>query len=102
MAERKAITPRRKRLNDPSGSRPSERSNVPKEPARPPRTRTQQTVYVTPINNSDFGNGMQRSVFVEAQQKPTEKAPMTTLDENVNRVPRQQHKTTENMGELLF
>ncbi|TGZ54330.1 Uncharacterized protein DBV15_08198 [Temnothorax longispinosus] len=70
MAERKAITPRRKRLNDPSGSRPSERSNVPKEPARPPRTRTQQTVYVTPTNNSDFGNGMQRSVFVEAQQKP--------------------------------
>lgn len=27
---------------------------------------------------------------------------MTTLDENVNRVPQQQHKTTENMGELLF
>ncbi|XP_071554531.1 atlastin isoform X1 [Temnothorax nylanderi] len=113
MAERKAITPRRKRLNDPSGSRPSERSNVPKEPARPPRTRAQQTVYVTPTNNSDFGNGMQRSVFVEEQQKPSkgqstydsrsrrpEKAPMTTLDENVNRVPRQQHKTTENMDYL--
>lgn len=31
-----------------------------------------------------------------------ETAPMTTLDENVNRVPQQQHKTTENMGELLF
>lgn len=32
-----------------------------------------------------------------------EKAPMTTLDENVNRIPREeQHKTTENMGELLF
>lgn len=25
---------------------------------------------------------------------------MTSLDENVNRVPRQQHKTAENMGEL--
>jgi atlastin len=62
--------------------------------------RTQQTVYAT-ANNADFGNNMQRSVIVEAQQKPTEKAPMTTLDENVNRVSRQQHnKTTENMDEL--
>ncbi|XP_011693714.1 PREDICTED: atlastin isoform X2 [Wasmannia auropunctata] len=98
MAERKLITPRRKRLNDPSGSRPP--SDVPKEPARPPRTRTQQTAYVTTTHNSDFGNGTQRSVFVKSQQKPTEKAPMTTLDENVNRVPRQQHKTAENMDHL--
>ncbi|XP_011170692.1 atlastin isoform X1 [Solenopsis invicta] len=101
MAERKFITPRRKRIVDPSGSRPSERSNVPKEPARPPRMRTQQTAYVTPAHNSAFGNGTQRSVLcVEAQQKPTEKAPMTTLDENVNRVPRQQHKTDDNMDHL--
>ena len=72
MAERKFITPRRKRHNDhPSGSRPSERSDVSKEPARPPRTRTQQTANVTTAHNSNFGNGTQRSVFVESQQKPS-------------------------------
>ncbi|XP_028049702.1 atlastin isoform X4 [Monomorium pharaonis] len=100
MAERK-VMPRRKRLNDPSGSRPSERSDVPKEPARPPRTRTQQTAYVTTTttHNSNFGNDIQRSVYVEAQQNPTEKAPMTTLDENVNRVP-QQDKTANNMDHI--
>lgn len=71
MAERKIVTPRRKRLIDPSGSRPSERSNVPKEPARPPRTRTQQTAFATTTHNSDFGNGTQCSVLVEEQQKPS-------------------------------
>lgn len=109
MTDRIIVKPRRKRLDDSSGSRSSERSDRPdrpdrsdrpKEPARPPRTRTQQVAYVTATNNSDFGNVTQRSTFAETEQRPTEKAPMTTLDENVNRVPQQQYKTTENMDNL--
>ncbi|KAL6421907.1 hypothetical protein ACFW04_010803 [Cataglyphis niger] len=102
MTDRNIVKPRRKRLDDPSGSRSSsERSDRPKEPARPPRTRTQQVANVTATNNSDFGNVMQRSTFAEAHQRQTEKAPMTTLDENVNRIPREeQHKTTETMDNL--
>ncbi|XP_072755393.1 atlastin isoform X3 [Anoplolepis gracilipes] len=99
MADRNIVKPRRKRLDDPSGSRLPEKSDRPKEPARPPRTRAQQVVYVTAANNSDFGNVTQRSASAETQQRPTEKAPMTTLDENVNRIP-QQHKTSENMDNL--
>ncbi|XP_020300788.1 atlastin isoform X1 [Pseudomyrmex gracilis] len=99
MADRKTVRARQK--FDPSGSRLPERllSDTMKEPTRPPRTRTQQP---TTVHNSDFGNVMQRSVIVEAraQQRPTEKASMTTLDENVNRIPRQQRKIAENMDYL--
>lgn len=71
MTDRNIVKPRRKRLDDPSGTRSSERSDRPKEPARPPRTRTQQVAYVTATNNSDFGNVTQRSTFAETQQKPS-------------------------------
>lgn len=70
MTDRNIVKPRRKRLDDPSGSRSnSERSDRPKEPARPPRTRTQQVANVTATNNSDFGNVMQRSTFAEVHQR---------------------------------
>lgn len=80
MTDRIIVKPRRKRLDDSSGSRSSERSDRPdrpdrsdrpKEPARPPRTRTQQVAYVTATNNSDFGNVTQRSTFAETEQRPS-------------------------------
>ncbi|XP_014480380.1 PREDICTED: atlastin isoform X2 [Dinoponera quadriceps] len=97
MADRNIVKPRRKRLDDLSRSR-SERSERPKEPARPPRMRA-QVAHTTTTHNSNHGNAVQRNTFVEVQHKPTEKAPMTTLDENVNRVPGQR-KTTENMESI--
>ncbi|CAK9822247.1 atl [Anthophora retusa] len=50
-----------------------EKSTRPKEPTRPPRTRTQQARDHGPIDR---------------REKRAEKQPMTTLDENVNRVSR--------------
>ncbi|EZA62001.1 hypothetical protein DMN91_003442 [Ooceraea biroi] len=102
MEPRKIAKPRRKRLEETlCGSRSFERSNKPAEPARPPRTKTQQhSAYVTATHNSDLGNVVQRNAFVESEQRPTQKASMTTLDENVNRVLRQQHKTIDSMDYL--
>lgn len=72
MTDRNIVKPRRKRLEDPSGSRSSERPERPKEPARPPRTRTQQVACVTTTtNNSDFGNVTQRGTSAETQERPS-------------------------------
>ncbi|XP_076749524.1 atlastin GTPase isoform X1 [Xylocopa sonorina] len=62
-----------RRKTTPSMKRSEEQLNRPKGPIRPPRTRTQQA----------RGNGT-----IDRREKRVEKAPMTTLDENVNRVPR--------------
>ncbi|KAH0955471.1 hypothetical protein HN011_008540 [Eciton burchellii] len=93
---RKFMKLRRKQL-DKSGSRSPEGSNKPPEPERPPRTKTQQH---SATHNSNLGNAVQTTRVFAESKKSTEKAPMTTLDENVNRVPRQQRKATESMDYL--
>ncbi|KAG7203069.1 hypothetical protein KM043_010192 [Ampulex compressa] len=72
MSDKRRIPPSRKRHEEPSRSR-SERT---KEPARPPRTRMQNAHH-------NVGNIAEHAV----------KAPMATLDENVNRVVRRSKST---------
>ncbi|EFN89021.1 Atlastin-2 [Harpegnathos saltator] len=100
MADEHIAKPRRKRLDDLSGSR-SERSERPKEPTRPPRTRAQAAYATATTHNSDHKNAAQRNTFGMDMQRrqQTKKAPMTTLDENVNRIPGQR-KTIEDMEHL--
>lgn len=85
MSERRKIPPSRRRAEEPAGTRS-------REPIKPPRTRN-QPIRVNEIASQRNANRATLPEYTcdrqdRSSSRSAEKVAMTTLDENVNRVPR--------------
>ncbi|OAD53941.1 Atlastin [Eufriesea mexicana] len=111
MSERRKIPSGRKRHEQEQQASKSKEPLRPKEPIRPPRTRTQQARDNGAIDRREHRGAPCTSVETCLSSRPsaglglivfeTKKVPMTTLDENVNRVPRVYPSEREEREELV-